>query len=214
MSSKFVTQTVVAATDIDLALGFQPKSVVVRNITNGNKLEWVEGMQPGTSLLTAAASGIVSIAFPTYVWARTTVDLTFTALATGDNYFRVAVIDAGAGATVPALDVTGTGTEADPFVYTFTIYDDTNANEDFIDLLAADDYLRATGASSADETVADSLNSTALVGLLGVTVRGLSDIDEQSLGLGVVIGQAVGINASADAGDVLSIEASRGDQLL
>jgi len=213
MSSKYITQVVVAATDIDLELGFQPKRVAVRNLTNGLKLEWVEGMRASTGILTAA-NGDVTVNKPTLTWDRATTDLVFTNVSAGPEFVSVVVVDAGAGATVPAVVITGTGAEADPYLYTFTIYDDTNANDDFIALLSADLYLRASGAQAADESAADSLALTAIAATLGIAIRGLADTDEQSKGLGLVLGQTVGINATADAGDVLSIEADRGDQLL
>ena len=211
--SKFTRQVVAAATDISLELGFAPKSVLVRNLTNGNKLEWVEGMRPLTGILTTASTGVITLNKPTYTFSRTTTDLVFTNVSADETYINVAVVDGGASGTA-ALAITGSGTEAAPYVYTFTIYDDENSNNDFISLLSGDLYLTASGAQASDESTADSLAATALVATLGVTIRGLSDTANQDLGLGLTIGQTVGINATADAGDVLSIEAIRGDQLL
>lgn len=213
MGSKFTNKVVASATDIDIELGFEPKCVIVRNLTNGNRLEWVDGMISATGMLTTGSTGAVTLEKPTYTFDRTTTDLVFTQVSAGPEFVSVAVVDGGASGTA-ALAITGTGTEADPYVYTFTIYDNSNANNTLITLLTGDLYLTATGSQASDESTADSLAQTALVASLGIAVRGLNDTDSPSLGLGFVLGQTVGINATADLGDVLSIEAVRGDQLL
>ena len=79
------------------------------------------------------------------------VPLKFTATVQ-NAYIDVKIVDAGASGT-SSLAVTGSGTFSVPYVYTFTLYDNNNSNDDIIALLSGDANLTATGASATDVNV-------------------------------------------------------------
>ena len=83
-------------------------------------------------------------------WMRTTEDVVFSAIEEGTVYIQVAVTDGGSTG-VAALVITGTGVRNDPYVYTFTLYDDANSNNAVIALLEGDLVLEASGTSATVE---------------------------------------------------------------
>lgn len=85
---------------------------------------------------------------------RPSAPLTFEAISVGNsgNYITTVITDGGATGT-SALVVSGSGTRAVPYLYTFNMFDDNNSNDDLIALLAGDLYLTATGADATDGDV-------------------------------------------------------------
>lgn len=67
-------------------------------------------------------------------------------------YIEIAIVDGGASGT-SAMAMSGTGTYVDPYMYTFTLYDDDASNDAVIALLAGDANLTATGADATAVTV-------------------------------------------------------------
>lgn len=91
----------------------------------------------------------------------TLADLVFTAVTTGTQMINIAFVDAGASG-VSALVKTGSGTRADPYLYTFNLYDDDNSNDAIILLLSGDPDLGAAGADATDGATYLTFTSTQL----------------------------------------------------
>jgi len=94
------------------------------------------------------------------------VDLVFTATATGAEGENISVVLADQGASgTSALVKTGSGTRQDPYVYTFNTYQDDNSNDSIISLLSGDPDLSATGADATSADVPD-INEQLLTGIM------------------------------------------------
>ena len=77
----------------------------------------------------------------------TLVDLIFESVATGSQRINIAFSNSGVSG-VSTLAITGSGNRRDPYVYTFSLYDDNNSNDDIIALLSGDLILTASGSDS------------------------------------------------------------------
>jgi len=96
------------------------------------------------------------------VISRPDTNLVFNAVADGTSFINVA-FTRGGESNPASKAVTGSGTYDDPYLYTFTLYDDNNSNDDIITLLSGDAILTASGASSTNESTVTELGSTPLV---------------------------------------------------
>ena len=79
------------------------------------------------------------------------VPLKFTAVEQ-NAYIDIKIVDGGATGTA-AVVMTGSGTYASPYQYTFTLYDDDSSNDAIIALLSGDANLTASGADATEVTV-------------------------------------------------------------
>jgi len=93
-----------------------------------------------------------STGYAELTWGRTTTDLVFKAVESGTTWVEVAIVDGGASGSILPPVIAGAGVQSDPFVYTFTLYDDDNSNDAIIALLDGDDNLGATGSKASSET--------------------------------------------------------------
>jgi len=104
------------------------------------------------------------------------VALVFSAVTAGSagDFIDVVIADGGASG-VASLAITGSGTQLDHYVYTFTMYDDDASNDSIIALLSGDLILTASGADATNASVVavaqDSLSGSTWDNWRAVNIR-------------------------------------------
>ena len=145
------------AADLAVECGFVPRKVVIQNVTNGVRVEWSDDMADG-SFIKIEADGTRSyehfkqIVIPAASTPGQTAALTLTTLTDGTGEIpqvNFAIVDGGTGSGTAVVE-TGSGTVADPYVYTITAQDDDNDNDTIIAVIAAlsGEVIVATGSNA------------------------------------------------------------------
>jgi len=96
------------------------------------------------------------------------VDLVFSAIAAGGDGDLIDIIINNAGPTgTSTLVKSGTGTPADHFLFTFSMFEDDSSNDRIITLLSGDPDITASGA----DATTGAFNSLDQVSLIGAIVN-------------------------------------------
>jgi len=190
---------------IDLDLGYVPAVVEVTNLATKARAKWTSSLV--RHILTILATALPGAA-----------NLVFTSKADIDVFISVAFVDLGASGT-STLTITGSGTEDDPYVYSFGLYDDDNDNNAIIALLSGDSYLEASGA---DATAGASITYFDATPLASATLKYAAAGDLTVISGGIEVnqgeeGQVDGVNIGAIAdvndasGEEFIVECYRGN---